>query len=169
MRTSLVGCVGVVGLMVAACGGATEVPELDQSSTDISSAEQLKLVKNKLGELLPVGEHNPILDFKLRRGVTFHDGTPFVARADRPDRPDFVGAAPNGFLDVRVADIHRVDIAVAVDHDRRKPHWQRHAGNQVILGHPIVRDHLELLPAVPKLDPPETPADAPRGVPVLAP
>ncbi len=41
--------------------------------------EQLKLVKAKLAELLPVGEHNPILDFKLRRGVSFHDGRPFTS------------------------------------------------------------------------------------------
>ena len=74
MRTSLVGCVGVVGLMVAACSGATEeVPELDQSSTDISSAEQLKLVK-----VDPDGKRW----IPVRKVVKFDDSPP-VARAPR--------------------------------------------------------------------------------------
>jgi len=31
-------------------------------------------------ELLPATEHNPVIEFKLRRGLTFHDGHPVTAR-----------------------------------------------------------------------------------------
>ncbi len=37
------------------------------------------LLRNKYDEILPVGEHNPVIVFVLRRGVTFHDGHPFEA------------------------------------------------------------------------------------------
>ncbi len=36
--------------------------------------------ESKLDELFAVGEHNPIVTFKLRPGVRFHDGHPFTAR-----------------------------------------------------------------------------------------
>jgi len=42
-------------------------------------AEQLQLLKEKLPELLRVGEHNPIVTFYLRPGVRWHDGVPFTA------------------------------------------------------------------------------------------
>jgi ABC-type transport system substrate-binding protein len=41
--------------------------------------EQLPLARAKLGELLQVGEHNPIITFYLRAGVFWHDGVPFTA------------------------------------------------------------------------------------------
>ncbi len=31
-------------------------------------------------ELLPATEHNPVIEFRLRRGLTFHDGHPVTAR-----------------------------------------------------------------------------------------
>jgi ABC-type transport system substrate-binding protein len=34
----------------------------------------------RLPELLPITEHNPVITFHLRRGVRFHDGEPFDAR-----------------------------------------------------------------------------------------
>jgi ABC-type transport system substrate-binding protein len=42
-------------------------------------AEQLQLLKEKLPELLRVGEHNPIVTFYLHPGVRWHDGVPFTA------------------------------------------------------------------------------------------
>jgi len=41
--------------------------------------EQLQLLKEKLPELLRVGEHNPIVTFYLHPGVRWHDGVPFTA------------------------------------------------------------------------------------------
>ena len=41
--------------------------------------------------------------------------TPFVAGTDGPDRPDFVGAASDGFLEVGVGDVYGVDVGVAGD------------------------------------------------------
>jgi len=41
--------------------------------------EQLQFVKEKLPELLPVGEHNPVVTFYLHPGVRWHDGVPFTA------------------------------------------------------------------------------------------
>lgn len=41
--------------------------------------EELALARPKLSELLPVGEHNPIITFHLRPGVRWHDGAPFTA------------------------------------------------------------------------------------------
>lgn len=41
--------------------------------------EQLALVQGKLPEILPIGEHNPILEFKLHQGVKWQDGEPFTA------------------------------------------------------------------------------------------
>jgi ABC-type transport system substrate-binding protein len=35
---------------------------------------------SRLDELFAVGEHNPVVTFKLRAGVRFHDGHPFTAR-----------------------------------------------------------------------------------------
>ena len=54
-------------------------------------------------------------------------GTPLVARADRPDRPDLVGPAADGLLDIGVGDVDRVDERLSVDDDGRKPHRQRDA------------------------------------------
>jgi ABC-type transport system substrate-binding protein len=45
----------------------------------LKKPEQLPLVRAKLGELLPVGEHNPIIDFQLRKGIRFHDGHPLTS------------------------------------------------------------------------------------------
>jgi ABC-type transport system substrate-binding protein len=41
--------------------------------------EQLALARPHFSELLPIGEHNPILTFHLRPGVRWHDGHPFSA------------------------------------------------------------------------------------------
>lgn len=41
--------------------------------------EQLALARPHFSELLPIGEHNPILTFRLRPNVRWHDGHPFSA------------------------------------------------------------------------------------------
>jgi ABC-type transport system substrate-binding protein len=41
--------------------------------------ELLPLVRDKLPELLPIGEHNPVITFHLRPGVRWHDGAPLTA------------------------------------------------------------------------------------------
>jgi ABC-type transport system substrate-binding protein len=40
----------------------------------------LALLRPKLKDLFPVGEHNPVITFRLRKGVRFHDGAPFTSR-----------------------------------------------------------------------------------------
>src|SRR4051812_39370202 len=60
---------------------------------------------------------------------------PILMFADRPNHPDLVRSAPNRFFQVGVGDKNRVDIGIAVDLDRRKPHWQRHTRDQEILAH----------------------------------
>jgi ABC-type transport system substrate-binding protein len=37
-------------------------------------------LRPQFGEILPVGEHNPVILFNLRKGVRFHDGNEFDAR-----------------------------------------------------------------------------------------
>ena len=48
-----------------------------------------------------------------------------------------ISSAPRriGFLHVGVADVHRVDVGVAVDDDRRKPHRQRDRATRLVFGH----------------------------------
>lgn len=41
--------------------------------------EQLRFLRDKLSELLAVGEHNPVVTFFLHSGVRWHDGVPFTA------------------------------------------------------------------------------------------
>ena len=41
--------------------------------------EQASLVRDRLPELLAVGEHNPVITFYLRPGVRWHDGAAFTA------------------------------------------------------------------------------------------
>jgi ABC-type transport system substrate-binding protein len=41
--------------------------------------ELLPLVRDQLAELLPIGEHNPIITFHLRPGMRWHDGVPLTA------------------------------------------------------------------------------------------
>jgi len=36
-------------------------------------------LRPRFGEILPVGEHNPVIEFNLRKGVRFHDGHEFDA------------------------------------------------------------------------------------------
>ena len=52
--------------------------EFIQTQEDISPDKE-EVLRAKFPELLPVGEHNPILVFHLRQGVTFHDGHEFDA------------------------------------------------------------------------------------------
>ena len=61
--------------------------------------------------------------------------TPLVARADRPDRPDLVGAAANRFFDVRVRDVDRVDERVAVDDDAAGTTSAARRRRTAVLGH----------------------------------
>jgi ABC-type transport system substrate-binding protein len=45
----------------------------------VEPASAASAFDSKLEELFAVGEHNPIVTFKLRAGVRFHDGHPFTA------------------------------------------------------------------------------------------
>ena len=45
----------------------------------ISSIEPDEVIVATLESLLPVVEHNPVIEFRLRAGVRFHDGHPFTA------------------------------------------------------------------------------------------
>jgi len=45
----------------------------------LKKPELMAAVQPKLPELLPVGEHNPIITFHLRAGVRWHDGVPLTA------------------------------------------------------------------------------------------
>jgi ABC-type transport system substrate-binding protein len=76
----------------------------------LAKPEQLPLVKAKLAELLPVGEHNPIIDFRLRKGVRFHDGRPFTSAdvkftADAVLDPKNASPRTSYFDDVKSIDI----------------------------------------------------------------
>lgn len=51
-----------------------------ESRFTLARAEDMKELRPKLPEILPVAEHNPTITFYLRRGVRFHDGHPFTAR-----------------------------------------------------------------------------------------
>ncbi|MFO7179467.1 MAG: peptide-binding protein [Pseudomonadota bacterium] len=45
----------------------------------VTPAEAQKDLEARFAEFLPVGEHNPVVTFFLRRDVRFHDGHPFTA------------------------------------------------------------------------------------------
>jgi len=45
----------------------------------LKKPELLSAVREKLPELLGIGEHNPVITFHLRPGVRWHDGVPFTA------------------------------------------------------------------------------------------
>ncbi len=46
----------------------------------VSEPGAFERLRPQLAELLPVAEHNPVIVFKLRRGVRFHDGHEFTAK-----------------------------------------------------------------------------------------
>jgi peptide/nickel transport system substrate-binding protein len=46
----------------------------------VSDAALREKLRPRFGEILPVGEHNPVILFNLRKGVRFHDGHEFDAR-----------------------------------------------------------------------------------------
>ncbi|HEY6077769.1 MAG TPA: ABC transporter substrate-binding protein, partial [Polyangiaceae bacterium] len=50
-----------------------------ESRFRLKKPELLPRVRDKLPELLAVGEHNPIITFHLRPGVRWHDGVPLTA------------------------------------------------------------------------------------------
>lgn len=45
----------------------------------VTPAEVRKDLEERFAEFLPIGEHNPVVTFFLRRDVRFHDGHPFTA------------------------------------------------------------------------------------------
>lgn len=47
---------------------------------DVEPAEARARLEPRFSELLPVGEHNPVLTFHLRDDARFHDGHPLTAR-----------------------------------------------------------------------------------------
>jgi ABC-type transport system substrate-binding protein len=54
-------------------------PVTDESRFRLKQPELRDAVRSKFPELLPVGEHNPIITFYLQPGVKWHDGVPFTA------------------------------------------------------------------------------------------
>ncbi|HKY41128.1 MAG TPA: ABC transporter substrate-binding protein [Polyangiaceae bacterium] len=50
-----------------------------ESRFRVNKPEQLGMVRRHFEELLPIGEHNPVLTFHLRPNVRWHDGVPFSA------------------------------------------------------------------------------------------
>jgi ABC-type transport system substrate-binding protein len=60
--------------------GSDYFDKLDsEAAFKLKKPELLAAVRPKLAELLPVGEHNPIITFHLRSGVRWHDGKPLTA------------------------------------------------------------------------------------------
>lgn len=47
---------------------------------ELARPAEMTELRPKLAELLPIGEHNPVVTFHVRRGVRFHDGHPLTAR-----------------------------------------------------------------------------------------
>ncbi len=60
---------------------------------------------------------------------------PLAALAHRPDHPELVGTAADGFFEVAVGDVDGVDVGVAVQDDRRKEHGQGDGGAEVVFIH----------------------------------
>jgi ABC-type transport system substrate-binding protein len=46
---------------------------------ELAKPQLLPEIREKFPQLLPIGEHNPIITFHLRAGVRWHDGQPFTA------------------------------------------------------------------------------------------
>jgi ABC-type transport system substrate-binding protein len=65
---------------LAAVLGSGYFEKLDSDAAfKLKKPELLAAVRPRLAELLPVGEHNPIITFHLRSGVRWHDGQPLTA------------------------------------------------------------------------------------------
>jgi ABC-type transport system substrate-binding protein len=47
---------------------------------ELENKKDVEELREKMPQLLPIGEHNPKITFYLRKGVRFHDGKPFSAR-----------------------------------------------------------------------------------------
>ena len=62
--------------------------------------------------------------------------------ADGPDDPQLVGAAADRLHQVGIRQIDAVDVAIPLDRHGREPHRQRHAGDEEVLVHLLVLDHL---------------------------
>lgn len=60
-------------------GDAYFAPGNFENRFTLKKPELLEAVRSKLAELLPVGEHNPVVTFHLRPGVRWHDGVPLTA------------------------------------------------------------------------------------------
>ena len=71
---------------------------------------------------------------------------PALLAADGPDDPELLGTAADRFHQVGIGQIDAIDVAVAIDRHRCEPHRQRHASDEQVLAHPLVLDHLELVP-----------------------
>ena len=65
--------------LASVLGRAYFAPLDTEAPFKLKKPELLGAVRPKLPELLPVGEHNPIITFHLRRGVRWHDAQPLTA------------------------------------------------------------------------------------------
>jgi len=52
----------------------------EKARITVEPASAAPAFESKLDELFATGEHNPVVTFKLRPGIRFHDGHPFTAR-----------------------------------------------------------------------------------------
>jgi hypothetical protein len=126
---------GHLGLQQPQLDGAAELSRLPRRYAPVALFDAIPD-----GEEVGVGRRLDDLE------VLGHESVPpLVARADRPDGPDFVRAAAHRFLDVGITNVDRVDVGVAADLHWGEPHRQRDGRNQVVFRHLIVGDDLEPL------------------------
>ena len=59
--------------------GHAYVENFDLAPHVVIDEDTAPLSDSELSKLLPIVEHNPVIDFSLRKDVTFHDGHPFDA------------------------------------------------------------------------------------------
>jgi len=90
----------------------------EQYLTTPLARQRLEILRPRLPQIFPVGEHNPVISFRLRPGVRFHDGHEFDAgdvkfTYDAIMNPKNLSPRTSDFepiKDVQVVDRHRVRV-----------------------------------------------------------